>query len=81
MVSLSKACEPASLGYEVTYSADSGNVQPPVGVIETKGPTPGVTLTSLVTGVTYNLTVKARNSVGVGPPATIENYKLAGGMS
>ncbi|XP_005097718.2 neogenin [Aplysia californica] len=68
-------------GYEVSYSTAAVDGQPLVGVMETKGNKLSVTLTSLVPGVTYDLSVKARNSRGLGPPFTIKDYKLPGDPS
>ncbi len=60
-------------GYILTASSSSGNVTKTVA-----GGATATSLTGLTNGVTYSITIVARNVVGTGPPSTPVNVTPAG---
>ena len=47
--------------------------------VQVEGSKLTVTLNKLSPGVTYNFSVNAKNSKGIGPPLRIDDYQLPGG--
>lgn len=65
-------------GYDVSFTTSSIDSKPVEQRVQVEGSKLSVTLNSLLPGVTYDFSVHAKNSKGIGPPVIIQEYQLPG---
>ncbi|GFR86190.1 neogenin [Elysia marginata] len=65
-------------GYDVSFITSSIDGQPLEQRVLVEGSKLSVTLNTLSPGVTYDFSVNAKNSKGIGPPLRVQDYQLPG---